>query len=262
MPQIMCNIRLDVSVNECGQSIMAKRGDVGSRCICVRFTDCGRDLMIEKDATVTLNTVRNGEKRCFEGVVKDDGCAVFTLPLFALEEVGEVLCDVSAYSTTGERLSTTTFTIVVEDGIALDLPVVDREGGDLIAEWIATETVYPMTPEESADGLVLSPAINRKYSLDLTDSRYMAVGALQNIAVHLPTPTQATRDAWVLITCHTLPYGATGPITFDWGENVIFHHGVAPDIVFSDFDIVCTYSHMASCWQIGVLQYNSAREDL
>lgn len=257
MPQIMCNIRLDVSVNDCGQSIMAKRGDVGSRGLCVRFTDCGRELPVEQSATVLLNVARGEERKSFAGAVDRDGCAVFTIPSFALEQVGEVLCDVSAINAMGDRLSTATFTLAVEDAVCSTEGLVASDKEDVLGEWIATESLQTLAPVQNADGFLLTPAVNRKYLLDLSDSRYVNDGAWQKLSLQLPVPPDTMRDAWVLISCHAPVNGTVGAVNIDWGTDVIFHHGMAPDIVQSHFDIICTYSHMGKCWQIGVLQYAS-----
>ena len=254
MPQITSNICLDVSLSDAGQSLMAKRGDVGSRRICVRFTDCGKPIAIENDATVLLNIARGEEKRSFAGTVDSEGCALFVLPAFALETAGELICGVTAVNAEGERLSTASFTLTVEDVILAEAADLGDGAEDLLREWIASETYTQLPVYASPDGVDLFPETNRKYDLELLHKVCCVDGAWKEVFLRLPQPTDYSRDAWVMISCYTPIHPTAGAVKFNW-DGARFLYGVAPDICCEYFDIICIYSHMTGFWRIGVLQY-------
>ncbi|MBQ8357832.1 MAG: BppU family phage baseplate upper protein [Clostridia bacterium] len=255
MPQIVCRIALDVSVNDAGQVMMAKQGDRNSRLLCVRFTDCGRPISLEAETAVLLNVARREEAFAYAGAVTGEGEALFTIPAFALEEAGAVECDVTALDADGGRLTSSKFTIMVEESVCPDGGLGSGEGADLAAQLLAEQTVQTLVPEIGESGYRLLPALNRKYALDLSDAAYTTDGAWSPIILELPTPASAQRENWILIYCHALVHANAGAVTVDWGADRLFADGVEPLVTMGDFDIVCTYSPIAAKWQIGVVQY-------
>ena len=261
MPQIVCNISLDVSVNDAGQSIMAKCGDSGSRLLCVRFTDCGKELAINRHASVLLNIARGDEQKSFAGAVDGEGRALFTIPLFALECAGKVECDVSAVDADGSRLTSSAFVIEVEESVCPSDTLLEAPEDDVVGEWLASESLLSLVPERTLDGPVMRPAVNRKYRVDLSGDEYILDGAFWDILrLELPTPENVDKDAWILLYCHAPIHEVAGPVLIDWAQipNATFANGGPPDLYSPDFDIICTYSHLAGKWQIGVVQYREA----
>ena len=252
MPQIVCHIALDVSVNDPGQVIMAKQGDSESRLLCVHFTDCKKELPIEQGAAVLLNAARDTEAFAFEGRVQPDGTALFPLPGELLCRAGSLRCDVSAIGASGGRLTTSPFDIQVVEAVC---GLITPSMTDLGAEFLATQMIQTLTPEQEGAGFVLRPAVNRKYALNLSGEQYGLYGSWRAIALELPTPDMPTRENWILIYCHAPAQSVDGPLTLQWGSNCLFADGAEPTIRMEDFDIICNYSPAAGRWQIGVVQY-------
>ncbi|MBQ3483134.1 MAG: hypothetical protein IJA78_03050 [Clostridia bacterium] len=257
MPQIVCKIILDVAINDGGQIIMAKQGDRGSRLLSVALTDNGASLPIEADAAVLLNVRRGEECAAFEGRVCPDGSALFALPSFALAEEGSVLCDVSVLDAAGGRLTSSHFQIAVEAAVAPDAAPSESEESDLVAELLSEQILHPLLPTAGDGGFVLAPAVNRKYSVDLSDTGLITDKGWVPLSLQLPTPTSTAREHWIVLYCHAPVHESAGAITLDWGDasDLLFADGAVPQITMGDFDIICTYSATAARWQIGVVQY-------
>lgn len=262
MPKIVCRIALDVALNDGGQIIMAKQGDCKTRLLAVSLTENGTPLAIEPDAAVLLNVSRNGEHAAFEGRVCSDGTALFTLPAFALAEQGEVLCDVSVLDATGGRLTSSQFTLAVEGAVAPDASPDASDEVDALGGLLAEEVLHPLAPVAAAEGYVLAPAVNRKYSVDLSDAALVTDAGWVPLALQLPTPASAAREHWIVLYCHAPVHERAGAITLDWGaaDTLLFADGEVPQITKGDFDIICTYSPLSARWQIGVVQYAAVGE--
>ena len=259
MPQIVCNITLDVSLVDTEQTMMAKCGDSGSRLLSVRLTDNGQEISISRQAGVLLNVAYGEERRAFEGIVDERGCALFVLPTAVLAQAGEVRCDVSVVDPDGSRLTSSPLLLTVEEAVCPGDTLVEGEVGDLLSQWIASEALQDMTPAITPNGLTLRPALNRKYCVDFSDPSYIDEGTLwQYICLELPTPTDAQKDAWVLFYCHAPYHPVAGHIRIDWENSTPcrFANGGPNDITADDFDIICTYSHLGGFWQVGIVQYH------
>ena len=256
MAQIMCEITLDVAVNDKEQVMMAKQGDTKSRLLCAHLTDGGRPLQIESGASVLLNVSNGSEARAFVGYVSE-GAAVFVLPDFALAAPGHVSCDVTVLGADGSRLTSAGFILCVSEAVCPEGALASNEGGDLAAELLAQDTIQPLVPIESDGALLIAPALNRKYALNLSGARYMENGSWKTLQLMLPTPASAEKEHWVLLYCHAPVSESAGAVTLDWGETTerLFADGEIPYITMGDFDVVCTYSPVAKKWQIGVIQY-------
>ena len=202
MPQIVCNITLDVSVNDSGQIVMAKQGDSKSRLLAVRLTDNGKPLSIEPDAVVLLNVSREEMNAAYEGRVQSDGTALFVLPAAALEKEGAAECDVSVLDAAGGRLTSSRFAVEVERAVSLAQAPLESEATDVIASLLAEQTLHPLVPEQSEQGYVLSPELNRKYCVDLSDETFVSGEAWLPIALRLPVPESAERDLSALNSRH------------------------------------------------------------
>ena len=257
MPQIVCKISLDVAINDAGQIIMAKQGDRASRLLSVTLTDNGAPLPIEADAAVLLNVCRGEERAVFEGRVCPDGSALFALPSFALAEEGSVLCDVSVLDAAGGRLTSSHFSIAVEAAVVPDAAPSDSEDGDLIAGLLSEQILHPLSPKAVGGVYMLAPEVNRKYSVDLSDTGLITDKGWVPLSLQLPTPTSSAREHWIVLYCHAPVHERAGAITLDWGDadTLLFADGEVPQITKGDFDIICTYSATAERWQIGVVQY-------
>ena len=257
MAQIMCEITLDLSTNESGLVVEAKQGDRNSRLLCVRLADRNRPVRIEAGATVLLNAAC-GEGACaFAGYVAD-GAAIFVLPDAVLAEVGDVKCDVSVVGGDAGRLTTASFTVRVGQAVCPDGGTATQTGADLVAEWLATGEVQPLTPTAGDTGYLLNvPRLNRKYTVDLSDDKYKDNGNWREISLVLPTPDALESESWVMLYCHAPMARLGGSVRMNWGKSgeVLFADSQRPLITMEDFDVFCTYSPVAGKWQIGVVQY-------
>ena len=259
MPQIVCNIALDVSVNDAGQKLMAKQGDFGCRLLCVQFTDCKKPLPLEVGTTVLLNAAKGEEKTAFLGSVTGDGKALFVLPDFILSEAGSAICDVSAITKEGGRLTTAQFEIVVDAAVCPSSEISDTMGSlDLVQEFLTSQSVYELVPDFEDGGYVIRPKVNRKYAVDLSEYDYAPDGFWAAISLELPTPVDHERENWVVLYFHAPITEAEGGVPLFFEENVLFSEGMPPLITMSDFEIICTYSPLTRSWRLGVVQYGKA----
>lgn len=258
MAQIMCDITLDVSVNDGGQRMIAKQGDSKSRLLRVHFTDQKKPLLIEDWASVLLNVSNGIDAHSFLGDVVD-GAAVFTIPDFALFQVGTASCDVSVLGGDGEKLTTARFEICVLESVCPSNDLGDGESGNLAAELLARDHIQPLWPTV-ADGIAtLAPDVDRRYAVDLSDADYRPEGVWMPLRLELPIPQNILQEHWILICCHAPVDQTAGAVVVDWGatENRLFENGEIPYITMGDFDIICTYSPIVKKWMIGVTQYGS-----
>lgn len=259
MPQTICKISLDVSVNDSGQCLMAKRGDYGSRLLSVRFTDCGKELFVGEDVKVFLNIKKGEIAKAFEGCVSD-GEAFFALPSFALESAGSVHCDVSMLDGDGNRLTASGFDITVEESVAPDAGAGADSGTDVVNEWLNSEKIYTLIPREASGVLKVIPLSNRKYSIDLNKSSYLNGDVWKPIEISFPSVYSSQQDCWLMLQFHAPVHETAGPVTVNWGDtsNLLFLDGLVPNIDKGNFDVIATYSWNAKKWRVGVIQYDSA----
>ena len=258
MAQVMCNITLDVSINDRGQILMAKQGDSKSRLLCVHLTDQHKPLEIEEGASVLLNVSNGNVAQSFRGSVRD-GAALFTIPAFALEQAGTVPCDVSVIGSEGGKLTSAGFEICVIEAVCPDNGLGGEEMPDAIAELLAQDTVYPLAPVAEGDHLTLRPACNRRFTVDLSHESYKKDGAWLPLQIQLPAPVSAAKENWLLLYCYAPETTSAGAVVVDWkGMNALFENGEEPHITMGAFDVVCTFSPAAKAWQVGVIQYRKA----
>ena len=255
MPQIVCNIALDVSAACAEQTVSARQGDTQSRLLCVTLTDCGRPLSVERQVVVLLNVAKGEETAGFEGMVVEGGKALFVIPDFVLAEAGEVLCDVSVIGV-GGKLTTAPFRISVAAPVCVTDPISsDTAIEDLVVDFIASQRLFVLTPTADEGGFLLAPEINHKYTLDLSDASYAPNGIWKPIRLSLPKPHNAAKENWVLIYCHAPVTNTSGAVQITFDESCLLADGAVPAVTLSDFDLVCIYSAAAGAWQIGVVQY-------
>lgn len=255
MPQIVCNIDLDVSVKDEGKVLMAKQGDSGSRLVSVGFTDCGRPLPIERFATVLLNVAREVGSHVYEGEVQE-GRAVFVLPDLILNEVGKARCDVSAISPGGGRLTSAEFAVEVTAAVCPNGDLGTLGTPQLAEEYVASQMQYVLEAQARGEGFVLAPAVNRRYTLDLSDRAvYLTEGRWRSVTLALPTPANPARENWIVISCHAPLTEAGDGVSLAFDKKYLLAEGTAPAVVRSDFEVTCTYSIAAQNWKVGVVQY-------
>lgn len=128
-------ITLEVSKPNVFQAIAAKQNDSNSRFLQVTITNEGEMIYILPTSTVTINAKRNdGESNSFFGEANDDGTATVPIHSWILEIAGYVNCDVSIIDKDERKLTTTSFTLLVEEASHNSDDISEEEQYDFIAE--------------------------------------------------------------------------------------------------------------------------------
>lgn len=136
MAKIIQEINLEVAKPNLFQAIVAKQSDYGSRYLKVTFVNNGEKINIEPTLTATINAERpDGASKRFDAVVNDDGTVTAPLTGWMLELQGFVSCDISVMTEDG-RLTTTDFSINVNEAACSDGDISDDEDCDVLKELI------------------------------------------------------------------------------------------------------------------------------
>ena len=115
MAKIIKEISLETSKPNLIQAIVAKQNDCNSRFLKVSIFNQGTQIPILPTSTVTINAQRNdGESKSFLGEVSDGNTAIVPLHSWMLEREGLVNCDVSIIDAESSKLTTTSFSVMVE----------------------------------------------------------------------------------------------------------------------------------------------------
>lgn len=264
MAQCMCKMVLDVSERDTLYTIVARQGDSGSRGIRLRLTSFGEALRVEENTIPVLNVKNTSDEvRAFTGEVNADGSITLPLTAWMLRTTGILVCDVSLFDEAGNKLTTPPFEVEVVASVVPGevLPGDDDGGESVTAEIIAQEHQHELVPVKDNDMFLLLPQCRRRYTLGFLKAVHGDNDGWKHIQLVLPAVSGTDKENWILISCHT-PSLECGPIPIDWGnaDRYLFVGGTIPVIETNDFDIICTYSHHAGKWLIGVVQYGAAGE--
>ncbi len=136
MAKIIQEINLEVAKPNLFQAIVAKQNDYGSRFLKVTFVNNGEKINIDSTLTATINAERpDGLSKRFEAVVENDGTVTAPLTGWMLELQGIVNCDISIMTADG-RLTTTDFSINVNEAACSDEDISDDENTDVLTDLI------------------------------------------------------------------------------------------------------------------------------
>lgn len=116
MAQVIKEIQVEVSKPNFFQAIVAKQYDKGSRYLRATFVDNGEKITIADTSYVRINARRiDGATKATSGTI-DKGKGTVKVPLtgWMLELEGRVICDISVTDSSGNVLTTTSFTVEVE----------------------------------------------------------------------------------------------------------------------------------------------------
>ena len=157
MAKIIKEISLETSKPNLIQAIVAKQNDCNSRFLRVSIFNQGTQIPILPTSSVTINAERNdGETKSFLGEVSDGNTAIVPLHSWMLEREGLVNCDVSIIDAESSKLTTTSFSVMVEkaacpsEDISTD-PQYDVLA-DLIEEVNGTKPYYANALKGTASG--------------------------------------------------------------------------------------------------------------
>ena len=135
MAEITKAISVDVAQINVFQAIVAKQNDSKSRYLEVTLTNEGVPLAITPTSTVTINALReDGKSKSFSGTVNNSGTVVVPLTNWMLELDGNVKCDITVFDTENRKLTTTLFTIAVEESANSGTEISEDANYDLLTQ--------------------------------------------------------------------------------------------------------------------------------
>lgn len=115
MAKVIQDVTLEVIKPNRFQAIVAKQYDDDSRFLKVTFVNNGEKIEIQKTSTAVINANRiDGESKSFTGETNDDGTATLPLNFWMLSLEGNLYCDVTIIDAEGRKLTSTSFTVLVE----------------------------------------------------------------------------------------------------------------------------------------------------
>ena len=130
-------ITVDVARKNAFNAIVAKQLDLNSRFLKIKLTDMGKKLFVNSNATVLIDAQRpDNNAKSFKCVVNDDGTITAPLKHWMLELEGYVKCDITIVDADNSKLTSTTFSLLVEKRVCECDTVTDDDGNDLIVTLI------------------------------------------------------------------------------------------------------------------------------
>lgn len=122
MAKIIQDIKLEVAKPNKFQAILAKQYDDDSRFLKVTFVNDGEKIEIHKTSKAVINANRiDGASKSYEGVSNNDGTATVPINSWMLELEGNLYCDVTIIDSEGRKLTSTSFTVLVEKSASGDI---------------------------------------------------------------------------------------------------------------------------------------------
>lgn len=132
---------LDVSQKIPQKSIIAKQRDINSRFLTAAICDSGRPITVPQTARAVLNVRRSdGETNAFSCQINPNGSVTAPLTPWMLESEGDCVCDISIYGADETKLSTTSFTISVEEQVLDPDDLVGDENYNVLVDIIGEVT--------------------------------------------------------------------------------------------------------------------------
>lgn len=136
--QIIKHISVDVAAENIFQSIIAKQHDSDSRFLTVQLTNEGNKIVVDPTASVLINAQReDGSSSAFSGNVNDDGTITVPITSWMLALDGQVECDISIIGSDESKLTSTSFTISVEEAVYSGEDIADDENYGILVNLIA-----------------------------------------------------------------------------------------------------------------------------
>lgn len=152
MAQVIREISVDVAKANVFQAIVAKQNDDNSRFLKVTLTNEGAKLEIVKTSTVTINALReDGAAKAFLGTVNEDGTVTVPLVNWILELDGNVKCDITVVDAESRKLTSTMFTLAVEEAAYLGDDVSQDENYDLLIQLLDSFTATKAEAIQATD---------------------------------------------------------------------------------------------------------------
>lgn len=150
MAEIQKSLELNVAQGNGNITVIAKQGDTSSRFLKVKLMNELEEIFVEKSSTVTINAKRpDDEAKMFAGSVNDDGTVRVPLTQWILGVPGPVSCSVTVVDSQGRTLSSTSFSVSVEQQECLSGEISEDVNYDLLITLLA-EVAGVKTDAENA----------------------------------------------------------------------------------------------------------------
>lgn len=134
MKEVTRRIELDLSRKSNTRVSFASEADFGSREFIIALFDDGVPYPVDRSLTATVNVCRpDGTGTAYIVDITDDGCIRYVASLWSLKIPGDTRFSVSLYDGDKKRLTTSYFTVNVEEGLYI--------GSDILAG-DATHTAF------------------------------------------------------------------------------------------------------------------------
>lgn len=121
--------------------LTAKQNDINSRYIIANITGNSNkeSVILPTNAIATLNVQRSdGLKKCYRAAIKGNKVKAF-LSSWAVELEGQLFCDISIIENE-EKLTTTGFTVIIEEACCTSEDIEDATSEDIITEILSELT--------------------------------------------------------------------------------------------------------------------------
>lgn len=121
--------------------LTAKQNDINSRYIIANITGNSNteSVILPTNAIATLNVQRSdGQKKCYRAAIEENKVKAF-LSSWAVELEGQLFCDISIIENE-EKLTTTGFTVIIEEACCTSKDIEDATSEDIITEILSELT--------------------------------------------------------------------------------------------------------------------------
>ena len=116
MTEVIKTLSIDLARKCNNRIVFAVQNDFASRKLKFVITNDGAHYPLEAGATATVGILRpDGESAVYYAEIGEDGSVSFTIPLWALSVVGEVKCNLIIFDGEENRISSSGFSLEVEE---------------------------------------------------------------------------------------------------------------------------------------------------
>ena len=182
MAQIIREISVDVAKENNFQAIIAKQYDSQSRFLRVTLTNEGKPLTIETSSVVTINALReDGKAEAFFGSVNEDGTVTVPLSNWMLELDGLVRCDITVVDIESRKLTSTMFSLSVEESAYGGSYISDNPNYDLLITLLTECSTAKENCEDAIEAAVIATENAENATANANNAATAASNAISTI---------------------------------------------------------------------------------
>ncbi len=162
MTEVIKTLSIDLARKCNNRIVFAVQNDFASRKLKFVITNDGAHCPIEAGATATVGILRpDGESAAYYAEIGEDGSVSFTIPLWALSVVGEVKCNLIIFDGVGNRISSSGFSLEVEEVSYLGDDISDDDSYPLLLS-LMNEIGEIKTAEADREANELTRTVNEQ----------------------------------------------------------------------------------------------------